>query len=260
LAYFERLDDHRFTATGEVGGAWDVAEQHIAPALGLLAHVVELDRDRRDRHDLVLSRLSSDILGTVPVETVDTNVTLVRPGRSIELVEAALRHAGRDAVRLRAWLLRPGDTEALAGTRLSRLPAPDALPAWDPTTVWPGGFIASVEVRREQEEPGRARFWVRTPVPLVGDEPVSDLARFVGLLDIANGMTVRADPREVAFPNVDLTAHFFEQPRGDWVGFDTTVSFGTTGLGLTSSVLHDVRGPVGTLAQHLTVRPGKQRS
>jgi hypothetical protein len=38
------------------------------------------------------------------------------------------------------------------------------------------------------------------------------------------------------------------------VGFDTSVSFGATGLGLTSSVIHDQDGPVGTLAQTLTVR------
>jgi hypothetical protein len=136
------------------------------------------------------------------------------------------------------------------------MPAPADLEPWDPTTVWPGGFIASAEVRRDEDEPGRARFWVRSRTTLLDDEPVSDLARFAGLLDIANGMTVRAEPAEVAFPNVDLTAHFFEQPQGEWVGFDTSVSFGAGGLGLTSSVIHDERGPVGTLAQTLTVRPG----
>ena len=89
----------------------------------------------------------------------------------------------------------------------------------------------------------------------VPDEPVSDLARLGSLFDIANGMTVRVPPREVAFPNVDLSAHLFAEPCGDWIGFDTSVSFGAGGLGLTSSVLHDERGPVGTLAQCLTVRP-----
>jgi Thioesterase-like superfamily len=121
--------------------------------------------------------------------------------------------------------------------------------------VWPGGFIASAEVRRRQLEPGRAAVWVRTALPLVAGEEVSGLARAAGLFDIANGMTVRASPDEVAFPNVDLTAHLFRSPCGEWLGFDTTVSFGPGGLGLTSSVLHDEQGPVGTLSQILTVRP-----
>ena len=42
---------------------------------------------------------------------------------------------------------------------------------------------------------------------------------------------------------------------GGWVGFDTQVAFGPTGLGLTSSVLHDIEGPVGRAQQMLTVRP-----
>jgi hypothetical protein len=255
MAYFERLDHHRFLATDAVSGAWDEKHQHIAPALGLLVHAVELDRDGRRGDGLVVGRLSYDILGTVPVAEVEIGVRVLRPGRTIELVEATLGHGERDIVRLRAWLLEGRDSEHVAGTPLPRMSPPADLPPWDPTSVWPGGFVASAEVRRDEEEPGRARYWVRTDTPLLADEPVSDLARFAGLLDIANGMTVRAAPREVAFPNVDLTAHFFAEPRGEWVGFDTSVSFGPTGLGLTSSVVHDEGGPVGTVAQLLTVRP-----
>ena len=255
MAYFERLGAHSFRATEHTGGAWDLETQHIAPALGLLAHAVEQDRDVRRGPGLVLSRLSYDILGTVPVAEVDVEVAVLRPGRTIELVEATLSNAGRVAVRLRAWLMEPRDTAQLAGTGHTRIPGPDQTDPWDPTTVWPGGFIRSVEVRRAQRAPGRAHFWVRTAVPLVPDEQVSRLAAAVGLLDIANGMTVRAAPTEVAFPNVDLTAHLFGQPEGEWLGFDTSVSFGADGLGLTASVLHDTRGPLGTSSQLLTVRP-----
>lgn len=262
MAYFERAgagSDGSFRATQHVGGAWDTATQHIAPALGLLLHAVEADRDARRDDGLVVGRLSYDILGTLPVgprHPVDVAVEVLRPGRTIELVEATMSHAGRAGVRLRAWLLRPGDTAAIAGTSLPPIPPPDEMKDWDPTTVWPGGFIASAEVRREQAEPGRAAFWVRPRQPLLAGEEVSALARLVSVLDISNGMTVRAAPTEVAFPNIDLTAHLFRQPAGEWLGFDTTVSFGPGGLGLTSSVLHDEHGPFGTSAQALTVRPG----
>jgi acyl-CoA thioesterase len=255
MPYFKRLDGRRFLATEEVSGAWDINQQHIAPALGVLAHAVELDRDNRRPDRLKIGRLSYDILGTVPVDVVEIAVRVARPGRTIELVEASLRHNDRDVVLLRAWLMQRGDNQPLAATPLPAMAPPTDLAPWDPTTVWPGGFIASAEVRRDEAEPGRARFWVRTRTTLLDDEPVSDLARFAGVLDIANGMTVRAAPSQVAFPNVDLTAHFLEEPHGEWVGFDTSVSFGATGLGLTSSVIHDEHGPVGTVAQTLTVRP-----
>ncbi len=254
-AYFERLAAHRFRATEHTGGAWDLATQHIAPALGLMVHVVEKDRDARRSDGLAVTRLSYDILGTVPIAEVDVDVQVLRAGRTIELVEAVLGHGGRTAVRLRAWLMEPRETAEVQGTGQARVPGPDETEPWDPTSVWPGGFIATVDVRRRLVEPGRAQFWVRTDVPLVPDEEISPLSRLAGLLDIANGMAVRAEPTEVLFPNVDLTAHLVDQPHGEWVGFDTTVSFGPTGVGLTASVVHDERGPIGTSAQSLTVRP-----
>ena len=249
-SYFVRTGPSTYEPTAHVGGAWQLDEQHIAPALGLLTHAVETERGS----SMAVSRLSFDILGVVPMEEVTVAVRVLRPGRTVELVEAELSHAGRPAVLLRAWLMASRDTAAVAGTGLPPIPPPSAMPAWDPTTVWPGGFIASAELRREQEEPGRGRYWVRTDVALL-DEPTSPLASAAGLFDIANGMTVRADPRDVAFPNVDLTAHLVRAPEPGWLGFDTAVTFGPTGHGLTSSVLHDERGPFGTLAQSLTVRP-----
>ncbi|MFD6895328.1 thioesterase family protein [Rhodococcus sp. NPDC060086] len=256
MTYFERTGSNSFRATEHVGGAWNIEEQHIAPAFGLLAHVVECDRDARRDDGLVIGRLSYDILGVLPIGDMDVEVTVLRPGRTIELVEAILSHSGRAAVRLRAWLMAPGATDTLEATTLPRIAPPDEHEPWDASEVWPGGFIESVEVRRAQVEPGRASFWARSPIPLLADEKVSDLALAVRLFDISNGMTVRADPKSVAFPNLDLTAHLFRQPQGEWVGFDTTVSFGADGLGLTSSVLHDIYGPIGTMSQILTVRPG----
>lgn len=259
MAYFERTGPTTFRATEHTGGAWALDEQHIAPALGLLAHVVELHRDqRRDESPaeaLPLARLSYDILGTLPIGEVETTVTVRRPGRTIELVEATLSHGGRPAVLLRAWLLQPRDTTTVAGSPAPRIPTPEDTEPWDPTTVWPGGFIKIAQLRRTQSEPGRAHFWVRTDEPLVADEPVSPTAAAIGLFDIANGMTVREDPKRVAFPNLDLTAHLVRAPRPGWVGFDTTVTFGDSGIGLTCSVLHDEDGPIGTLNQILTVRP-----
>lgn len=259
LAYFERVDSSSFRATEHVGGAWSAHEQHIAPALGLLVHLVEEDRDLRRDDNLALARLSYDILGTVPVDVVSVDLQVLRPGRTIELVEATLSHGGRAAVRLRAWLAQKRDTNAYAGSAFARLAPPEEMPPWDPTTVWPGRFIASAEVRRLEREPGRASYWVRSEVRLLAGQRVSALAHGARLFDIANGMTVRANPRAVAFPNVDLTAHLFREPEGEWLGFDTTVSFGPHGLGLTSSVLHDGVGPLGTVAQLLTVRPAPAR-
>lgn len=267
MAYWIRTSPTTLAPTAHVGGAWSESQQHIAPAFGVLVHEVERHLAARREAPLpVVSRLSYDILGPIPLEPLEIEVEVLRPGRSIELVQATARHDGRAAVLLRAWLCTEHDTAALAGTHLPPVPRADELDTWDGTATWPGGFIASVELRRRELAAGRSHTRVRTPHPLVDDEPVSPLAATIGLVDITNGVAVRVDPREVAFPNLDLTIHLLRTPQwsgqdragagtGGWLGLDTQVSFGSGGLGITQSVLHDDLGPFAISAQTLTVRP-----
>ena len=258
--YFVRLaadaGEDRFLATEHTGGAWSLTEQHIAPLTGLGVHVIERHLALPGVDDtLAIGRITFDILGVVPIEEVTFRVSVVRPGRSIDLVEAVGSCRGRDVLVVRAWRMAVGDTSPVAGGLPPTMPAPADVPAWDMAGVWPGGFIASIDVRRTADSaPGAATAWVDTPLPLVADEPVSILARFVGLVDTANGIGVREDPREWMFPNLDLSIHLFRQPVPGPVGIANHVTFGPDGRGLTAAVLHDLDGPVGRAAQSLTVR------
>lgn len=255
-AYFERVDPGRFRATEHTGGAWSVTEQHISPLTGLLVHAVDRFVAERGADGLVTARIAFDILGVVPIAEVDVSVEVVRPGRTIELLEAVALSGGRAVLRARAWRLARHDTAAVAGGHPDPLPPPDGLASAQLSGVWPGGYIASLDVRPlSAPEPGRGTVWLATSVALVADEPVSELARFVGLVDTANGIAVRRSPKEWMFPNVDLTIHLHRQPAGPWVGLDTTVVFGPDGSGLTTTVLHDRTGAVGRAEQLLTVRP-----
>lgn len=254
-AYFHRIDERHFQPTAHVGGAWNVAEQHVAPAIGLLAHAVEADHAARRTDRLQLARLSYDIWGTIPMEAVRIDVAVIRPGRTIELVEASLSHGGRPAIVLRAWLTQAYDSGGIAAVRFPVMPPPETMPRWEPESLWAGGFIAGAQVHRQEDAPGRARCWVRSPLSLIDGEQVSGTAAAMRLVDIANGLTPLVLPAQAIFPNLDLTAHLFRAPVGDWVGFDVSVSIGKSGVGLTHSVIHDLEGPIGTVAQCLTVRP-----
>lgn len=255
-SYFTRLADDRFQPTAATEGAWSAREQHVAPTFGLLTHVIECFVAARGADELDVTRLTFEILGPIDFTEMQVTVEVVRPGRTIELLEAVVQSGGRPVVRARAWRLGRFDTRALAGDHEARLPGPDDVAAWDMTSVWSGRFIESIRVRAiAQPQPGRGSAWVTTDLPLVAGEPVSELARFVGLVDTANGMAVRVAPDIAMFPNLDLTIHFHRQPRGPWVGLDTAVAFGPAGHGVTSTVLHDEHGPVGRAEQSLTVRP-----
>jgi hypothetical protein len=94
------------------------------------------------------------------------------------------------------------------------------------SSVWGGGFIGSLEARQDVDaRPGRGRSWIRTRYPLVAGETDPPVAAFLKPVDTANGLVVR----EPARPDSEKTL----------------------------SVLSDIRGPVGTAAQSLTLRLGE---
>lgn len=255
-AYFVRLDEGRFRPTAWTGGAWTTSEQHISPMNGLIVHAVERFCADRGPDGMEISRISVDILGVLGMDPFEVSVSVVRPGRTIELLEAVVTSAGRAAVSARVWRSIEQDTAAVAGGEVEPLPGLEASEPLDLAEVWPGGYIGSVELRAVGPvKPGRAAAWIRSRVGLVEGEAVSDCARLIGLVDTANGLCVRQRIDEWLFPNVDLTIHLLRRPVGAWLGLDTTVVFGAAGHGVTSSVLHDETGQVGYANQALTIRP-----
>ncbi|HET7267808.1 MAG TPA: thioesterase family protein [Oleiagrimonas sp.] len=253
-AFYVRLAEDRLVSTLHSQGAWQPGEQHLAPASGLVLAEIE----RRLPSAKLVSRVSFDVLGVIHSGEFTIDVRVVRPGRSIELIEAEMRHGDRTSIRARVWRLAATDTSKVQGIELPRLPAPETMRPLPFSEVWAGGFIDALEARQtEDARPGRGHSWLRTRYPLVDGETDPPVAGFVKLIDTANGLVVREKPGTVFFANVDLTVHFLRQPEAGWVGFDTHVSFGPTGLGETASVLSDIHGPVGTAAQSLTVRTGE---
>ncbi|MFJ8434785.1 thioesterase family protein [Kitasatospora sp. NPDC094019] len=257
-SYYQRTGARTFKPTAHAGGAWSPDEQHFSPLAGLVVHAIDgwlAERPGGDR-GLTLGRIGYDILGRLALDECEITVESVRPGRTIELLEATVVIGGRAVVRARAWLLATLDTSAVADSPVEPLPAPEGLATWAMAEEWDGAFVASIDLRRvPPTRRGRTTAWLSSRVDLVAGEPSSALASFVALVDAANGIAVQQDPADWMFPNVDLTVHLHRQPRGPWTGLDTTASFGPTGQGLTSSVLHDVDGPVGQAEQILTVRP-----
>lgn len=251
--YFPR-GDGRFESTVHAQGAWNPHEQHMAPVSGVLTHSLE---QFQPRPELRMARLSFDILGMIPDGEFEVVTTMLRPGRTIELVQAELVSGGRTAVRATAWRLQRSDTRVVAAIEDERMPGPDLDAESLTLTEWPGGYIRSIDLRAAPgHAPGRGRVWLRTPHPLVGGVPFSDLARLIGLVDTSNGIATRVKPGpdSYMFPNVDLQIHLYREPSGEWLGLQNSVSFGSDGIGLTSTVLHDLAGPFGRAEQILTIR------
>lgn len=254
-AYFEALGDDRYMPTALSSGSWREDELHLAPVAGLVIH--HMERWRRENADpsLVFSRFSMDILGQIHREEISLSTEVLRPGRTIQLIETTAVIAGRATIRARAWLLKKGDTASVEGHEYDPIPPREECEDVTGNLGWTGGWIEALKAAQAPgRKPGRNRSWITSDYPLVQGEDAEPLAEFCKYLDTANGLAVRAKPGEWAFPNVDLTFHLFREPKGILVGLDTRVAFGPDGIGITSSVVHDAEGPVGFLNQSLTVR------
>lgn len=252
--YFVRDGATSFRAMPMVGGAWKTDEQHIAPALGLLAHTLEQNHWTRRSDVLLFVRASFGIVGTFPLSTAQVETRVVRPGRTVELVEASLRDDGRASVIARTWFLSRADTTDMAGTGFPEMPPRSDMSRWVPADVWPSAFIENVDSFKEGVNPGRARTWVRSRMRLLPDEPIRAASRLLALVDIVNGVAPRKDLRELGFPNVDITAYLFRAPESDWIDFGATVGFGSAGHGLSYSIIHDEHGRIGAVSQSLMLR------
>jgi hypothetical protein len=252
--YYRALGDHRYASTVHAQGAWNPHEQHMAPVSGILAHCLE---QFQPRPDLRMARLSFDILGLIPDGEFTVVTSMLRPGRTIELIQAELVSGGRTAVRASAWRLQRSDTSAVAAIEDAHMAGPQEASGPVALDDWPGGYIKSVEVRvLGEHRPGVGRAWIRTEHPLVDAAASPAFVRLIGLIDTSNGVATRVRPGSGSylFPNVDLQIHLYREPEGEWLGLENTVSFGADGIGLTSTVLHDLTGPFGRAEQILTLR------
>lgn len=264
-AYYVRAGEPRTTEEGvrvaevrstvHAQGAWRPEEMHMAAVSGLLVHEIEAGFAK---DGLRIARLSYDILGTLWSGDLQVRTRVIRPGRTIELVESVLTARDRTVLTCRAWLLATADTTEGVVTPDAELTPRAECTGHEALSGWDGGFIATLTgVEAPDHAPGRGRVWITSDVPLVDGEPTSDLVRLIGLTDTANGIAPVLEPRPGGwfFPNVDLQVHLYRQPAGQWLGIANQVSVGPDGVGLTSSVLHDDDGPFAHVEQTLTVRP-----
>lgn len=250
-----------YQPTEHAQGAWNEHEQHMAPATGILTH--ELSQFA-PQDNMRIARISLDILGLIPFDEFTITTRCVRPGRTIELIEAVMSSRGRDCIIARAWRLMTQDTSQIAGLEDQQgKHNPEQLSEWQGMKGWPGKFIESVHLVSEADRrPGKGMVWITNEKQMVEGEPTTDLVKLLGMVDTANGVVPRLgmglSKLQWMFPNTDLQIHMHRAPKGQWLGIEAVQQYGADGIGLTSAVLHDVHGPFGRSEQILTIRPMPQ--
>ncbi|HEX7305224.1 thioesterase family protein [Lentzea sp.] len=249
-AFYLPLGDDAFRSTSHTVGPWGPDSQHLGPPSALLVRALLALRPS-------LSRVTFEVLGPVPVADLEVSTSVERPGRSVELLSAALSCEGRVALTARAWHMVGSDTTAVAGGTGKALPPPGSAAPMEIPDHWGGGYLAAVEwlsLSGGIFTPGDARVWARPRVAVVEGFETSPVERLFAVVDSASGVSSRVDIRKWYAINTDLTVHLHRQPSGEWIGMDARTTIGPDGVGVATSEVHDADGPVGTSAQALFVR------
>lgn len=244
-----------FLATEATRGPWDEGHQHAGPPAGLVGRALE---GFQTRDDARVVRVTLEILRPVPIAEIEVAVSLARPGKRVELLEAMATSGGEAILKARAWRMR---TAALGLDRssLDPLPGPEHG-RFEPffAGVAEVGYHTHMDwrfLRGSFREPGPAVAWLRMNVPLVPGEEPSPLVRVLVAADSGNGVSCALDPRDYVFVNTDLNVFLHRVPEGEWIGMDSKTILDPSGVGLADTVLHDRRGPVGRALQSLYVAP-----
>lgn len=241
-----------FRATIHTQGAWDPHFQHGGPPAALLVRQLETCSPREE---MVLARVSIDILAPVPIATCSARARMLRPGRSVELLEATLEHEGRLIMRATGWRVRLPNVRPPADEPdpPPRLPDGTANPTIASMVV--SGFFSATDWRtvREDNERGKATAWARLRYPLIAGEVTSPTQHLIALADYANGLSWRLDFSSWQFIPPELTLHILRPPRGEWICVDAVTDLQAEGVGLTTARLFDQQGPVARCAQSLFI-------
>jgi len=252
-AFFVPLGDDRWRSTVHTTGPWDARFQHGGPPSALLGRAVERCEAR---DDMLVVRMTVEILGAIPVDELQVRARVLRPGRSVELVEAVLSASGRDVARAAAWrVLRT--TQEISSRHTPPPPLPETRSELS-AGGWVDGYLSAVEWRFAAGafgERGPSTAWTRLLHPLVPDEAPSPLQRVLAVADSGNGISGELDLTQWHFINPELTVHLHREAVGEWVCLDAQTAISPGGAGLATSVLSDLDGPVGVGAQSLLVAP-----
>lgn len=235
-------------------GPWDPAAQHGGAPAALLAGAIEATLPG---HEMRVARVTLELLRPVPIGALRVEAELVRPGRRVQLVRAALYSEGQEVARALALRMRRGDGPSVGWARQGepRRPGPDTA-AGSAEGLGGAYGLESIELRAVRgvpTVPGPCLAWGRLRVDVVAGEPISPLQRALAAADFGNGISSVADWREWGFINPDLTVYLERDPVGEWIGLDAVSTLSADGTGLAESVLLDERGRFGRAVQSLLV-------
>jgi acyl-coenzyme A thioesterase PaaI-like protein len=246
-------DGEAFHATDLALGPWAPGMLHGGAPAALLVHAF----CEAAPPGLQPARLTYEFVRPVPQGPLTVEVSVVRPGRRVTLLDAALSNGdGTEVTRARALFLAPSQIGP-ASTEPPPFPGPSAAPANEWSS--PGRFAAdAMEIRFVEgrfREPGPSTAWFRLRHPLIAGGETTPVELLAAAGDFGNGIASVLSWDEHVFINPDLTLYIEREPAGEWVALQSEMRVAAGSVAVAESVLWDERGRIGRAVQSLIVGP-----
>jgi len=254
-SFYVQVDDDVYESTENTAGPWEASSQHGGPPAALIGRAIER---LGQRTDVQVARVTFEILRSIPVAPLRVDASIARSGRNVELVEATLSHEEDDLVRAMAWRFRTSDLPLPQSEAPAPKPGPDDCEPVEPFETGWKSYMRAMEWRFASggfPALGRAEAWLRMRIPLLPNEEPSPLTRVLAAADSGSGISAVLDWNEWLFINTDLTVNLHRPPTGEWIRMDASTTVQPHGIGLASTSLFDVEGPIGRGAQSLYIAP-----
>lgn len=250
-------DGDRFLPTDLARGPWgpDTLAGNVVAAL--LAWAVE---QQESDPAFRLARLTVDLFHPTPFAPLAVDGRIVRDGRRLHLIDAALTADGVAVSRASALFLRTAAVDSPAALDAPATPPPrwDALPPRAPGFARGElAFHSAVEYRLAPADlaPG-AIVWMRLRVPLLPGETTSPAVRAAALTDFVNPFAHLAADSSLGFINADVNLFLHRPPQGEWLCVAVSSRRATEGVAVADAALWDDAGPVGRCVVTSLANPG----
>ena len=242
---FYRKEGDSYVPTGLGISPWNGTSQVGMALAGLAGHVLA---QVPTLEPMMTTRISIDILGTVPLEPLVPQIKLLRNGKRIQVVDVEFRSGERLWLRATAVRARIGDSP--------KNPVPPVRRFWnedDPKDSYFWYEERQIDLDRSRVGPGS--IWVRFTADVVEGEPFEPLSLLAMLGDFGNGTAPLIPLDEGTLANLDIVVSASRMPEGEWMLIDAESETAGNGLGYSRTRIGDRQGMFATGTQSIFVGP-----
>jgi hypothetical protein len=263
VTLFERRGE-AFLPTEAAGSPWHPEVLHGSSVSGLLGRVVE--QWLHPWAGFMVQRLTLDLLRPVPRMPLHTESEVIRDGGRLKILHVNLWAGARLVAQARA-LAQRGQSVTLPDYAPRPAPAPHGPEGLADSSVQakldakgldlPPGLHSQVLLREitPWDERGRCTSWVRIPVVIVPDEPMTPFTRAALVADMGNGAGQLNLGNNTGSINADISLALSAYPASEWICVAGEAIMHEHGLGLVHARLYDTRGEFGHVLQTTQVNP-----